>query len=82
MFSPQKEKYSHLSVVTVGVRVIGYHTFPDRVMVILGGIFWALLILFKIINIRSEMIFFSSEMILMDQIFGEDFSCTIEDLAS
>ena len=26
--------------------------------------------------------FFSSEMILMDQIFGEDFSCTIEDLAS
>lgn len=75
MFSPQKEKYSHLSVVTVGVRVIGYHTFPDRVMVNLGGTFWALLILFKIINIRSEMI-------LMDQIFGEDFSCTIEDLAS
>lgn len=73
VFSPQKEKYSHLSVVTVGV--IGYHTFPDRVMVNLGGTFWALLILFKIISIRSEMI-------LMDQIFGEDFSCTIEDLAS
>ena len=75
MFSSQKEKYSHLSVVTVGVRVIGYHTFPAGVMVILGGTFWAFQILFKIINIRSEMI-------LMDQIFGEDFSCTIKDLAS
>ena len=75
VFSSQTEKYSHLSVVTVGVRGIEYPTFPDGVMIILGGTFWAFLILFKIINIRSEII-------LMDQVFVEDFSCTIEDLAS
>ena len=74
VFSPQKEKYSHLSIVTVRVRVIRFPTFPAGVMVIPGGTFWALLILFKIINIKYEVV-------LMDDIFGEDISCTI-DLAS